>query len=245
MTTIRDISDLVRILQEKPEWADILRGALLSQELLDLPQTFAKFVEIHREQMNGIFHKLDALEEGQARLEGGQFGLESRAERIERTVNDMRGEIGNLSGFLFQGQAASLSDIIARRDFGLRDTSLIHHVEHVWDNDLKTLLDVAAETDSLDFTQEDAYEVALADAVVRGSGPGGRTQYLLVEAWVTATPEDVANAARRANLLAIATGAPVQPLVIAEKAVGETWEAAASRSVPISLFQHGRAAPPQ
>lgn len=238
MTTIRDISDLVRILQEKPEWADILRGALLSQELLDLPQTFAKFVETHREQMNGIFHKLDALEEGQARLE-------SRTERIERNVNDMRGEIGNLSGFLFQGQAASISDGIARRDFGLRDTSLIHHVDHVWDNDLKRLLDEAAETDSLDFTQEDAFEVALAKAVVRGSGPGGQTQYLLVEAWVTATPEDVANAARRANLLAIATGAPVQPLVIAERATGETREAAASRSIPISLFQHGRATPPQ
>ena len=46
MTTINNIADLLRIIREQPEWADALRGALLSQELLELPQRFAEFVAI-------------------------------------------------------------------------------------------------------------------------------------------------------------------------------------------------------
>ena len=44
MTTVNDIADVLRIIREQPEWADALRGALLSQELLELPQRFAEFV---------------------------------------------------------------------------------------------------------------------------------------------------------------------------------------------------------
>ena len=238
MTTIRDISDLVRILKEEPEWADILRGVLLSQELLDLPHTFAKFVETHREQMNAIYHRLEALEAGQARLE-------STTERLEHAVNAMHDEMGYLSGANFQRRAGIISDRIAERDFGLRDTRLIHHIDHPEVNELNTLLGRAAESDTLDFTEEDAFEVSSALAVVRGTGPGGQPEYLLVEASVTAAPEKVANAARRADLLATATGAPVRPLVIAKTALQEARDAAVDHSVPILLFQNGRVSPPQ
>ena len=46
MTSINDISDLVRILKEQPEWADTIRAVLLGQELLELPARFAEFVEL-------------------------------------------------------------------------------------------------------------------------------------------------------------------------------------------------------
>ena len=49
MTTINDISDLVRILREDPAWAEAVRSVLLTQELQSLPERFDRFVELTRE----------------------------------------------------------------------------------------------------------------------------------------------------------------------------------------------------
>ena len=44
-TTINDISDLSRILQENPEWAETLRSLLLSREVLTQPEKMAQLTE--------------------------------------------------------------------------------------------------------------------------------------------------------------------------------------------------------
>ena len=49
MTTINTIEDLARILREQPTWAEALRALLLTQDLLDLPGRFDRFVETKRE----------------------------------------------------------------------------------------------------------------------------------------------------------------------------------------------------
>ena len=49
-TNINDIEDLMRILDENPEWVEALRARLLTRELVELPQKFAelsqKFAEL-------------------------------------------------------------------------------------------------------------------------------------------------------------------------------------------------------
>ena len=44
-TTINDISDLARILEERPEWAETLRSLLLSREVLEQPEKMAQLTE--------------------------------------------------------------------------------------------------------------------------------------------------------------------------------------------------------
>ena len=41
MATINTIEDLLRLLDENPEWLEALRARLLTRELLELPQTVA------------------------------------------------------------------------------------------------------------------------------------------------------------------------------------------------------------
>ena len=43
-TTIHTIEDLIRILDDNPEWADALRARLLTKELIELPEKFTQFV---------------------------------------------------------------------------------------------------------------------------------------------------------------------------------------------------------
>ena len=137
MTTINDISDLIRILRDDPAWADAVRSVLLSEQLLNLPQEVAALTRAFREFAEATNRRLESLEAGQdelkqgqqrlgerqERLEQGQQRLEERQERLEQgqaqlqttvdtlqtTVNGMRGELGNLSGSFFQKRAANFA----------------------------------------------------------------------------------------------------------------------------------------
>ena len=73
MTTINTIEDLARILREQPTWAEAMRALLLTQELLDLPARFDRFVEIQQETNQLTARRLNAIEE---RLDGveGRMG---------------------------------------------------------------------------------------------------------------------------------------------------------------------------
>ena len=45
MTTVNDIQDLIRILDERPEWREDLRRALLTEDFLSLPRALAQLTE--------------------------------------------------------------------------------------------------------------------------------------------------------------------------------------------------------
>ena len=61
MTTINTIEDLMRLLDESPEWLEAVRARILTRELLDLPGQFARFAETTDQRfdtMNGRFDRL-------------------------------------------------------------------------------------------------------------------------------------------------------------------------------------------
>ena len=103
MTTVNDISDILRIIREQPEWADALRGALLGQELLELPQRFAEFVQAVDKRFAALESDVAELKAGQARLEDrftnleGRFtNLEGRFSNLEDRFSNLEGTVGNL-----------------------------------------------------------------------------------------------------------------------------------------------------
>lgn len=101
MTTIHTIEDLIRILDERPEWNEALRSRMLSRELLNLPQAFAQFAE-NTERRLAVLEttlaefiastnqRLAALEGGQAELREGQARLEAGQARIENDLAPLK-----------------------------------------------------------------------------------------------------------------------------------------------------------
>ena len=229
MTTINDISDLIRILRDDPAWADAVRSVLLSQELLRLPEEVAAFTKAFREHAETTNRRLESLEAGQDELKQGQAQLQT-------TVNGMRGDLGNLSGSLFQRRAANFAVRVARRDFHLRQTSLVHQADHVGDSTLKQMLDEAAEDASRDFNEDGAALVEQADAVIAGKAPDGTEVYLLVEASITVLKDDVDRAKDRAELLQRAVGTTTHALVIGEAIADEAATQAKDRAVEFVEF---------
>ena len=236
MTTINDISDLIRILRDDPAWADAVRSVLLSQELLRLPKEVAALTRTVGEHTETTNRRLESLEAGQDQLRQGQDQLRQGQAQLQTTVNGMRGDLGNLSGSFFQRWAANFAERVARRDFHLRQTSLVHHADQTGDSTLKRMLNDAAEDASRDFTEDDADLVERADAVIAGRAPDGTEAYLLVEMSVTVAKDDVDRAKDGAELLQRAVGATTLALVIGEAITDEAATLAKDRTVTFAKF---------
>jgi len=61
-TTINTIEDLVRIMDNHPEWVEAKRVRLLSGEVLELPQTMARLTETVDSFAASTNKRLDAIE---------------------------------------------------------------------------------------------------------------------------------------------------------------------------------------
>ena len=136
----------------------------------------------------------------------------------------------------FQLRAANFAERVARRDFHLRQTSLVHHADQTGDSTLKRMLNDAAEDASRDFTEDDADLVERADAVIAGRAPDGTEAYLLVEMSVTVAKDDVDRAKDGAELLQRAVGATTLALVIGEAITDEAATLAKDRTVTFAKF---------
>ena len=91
-TAINDISDLARILEEHPEWAETLRSLLLTRELVELPEKVAQLTE----RVDRLIRRLDAfiLEQQETNRELREFNQEQRETNRElREFNQEQREI--------------------------------------------------------------------------------------------------------------------------------------------------------
>ena len=198
MTTINDISDLVRILREDPDWAEAVRSVLLTQELQSLPERFDRFVELTRENNELVNRRLERLEEGQQRLEEGQQRLENRMDRME-------GRLGNLEGSDTERRARENILNIAKDELGLSRGSILLARGRNTDPEFLGSIN-NAEVLSL-ITEEQADHVLLADIIIRARRVEDR-RYVhgVFEVSSTIGLNDIRRARERADAVAAATG---------------------------------------
>ena len=98
MTTINSIEDLARILREHPEWVDNLRSLLLTEDSLDLPARFDRFVQSQEETNRSLEETNRRLSELLAELKEINEDNRQRLARLEGRVDRMEGRFGNLEG---------------------------------------------------------------------------------------------------------------------------------------------------
>ena len=89
MTTINTIEDLVRLLDEKPEWAEALRSRLQTRELTELPGKFESF----RAEMHQAFADLAQSVQG---LADALTATNDRLDKAEEDRRDLREVVGGL-----------------------------------------------------------------------------------------------------------------------------------------------------
>src|SRR5881409_3437514 len=88
--TVEDFNDLVRILEEKPEWRAALRRQVLTDELLALPEEVASLrAETER--------RFQELVEAQKRIEGQIAELATAQKRAEEQVITLTAQMATLT----------------------------------------------------------------------------------------------------------------------------------------------------
>ena len=206
MATINTIQDLLRLLDENPEWVDALRARLLTQELLELPEQFAQFaaemtefkatVERFIEATNKRF---DALEAGQARLEAGQARHESELKELRRDIGVLRG-----------GHARSTA---IRKSAGIARGMGLRRSRNLSMDDLYDMIDSA---DTSDIHANVLTSFANADLVMEAADSEGGTCYAAVEISYTVHDRDISRASRNSRFLTRFTGRPAFAAVSGE-----------------------------
>ena len=213
-TTINDITDLIRILEQQPQWANALRSILLSPELLELPEKFAEFVAATNDNFRTVNRRLESLETGQAELKAGQAELraELRAgqQRLENRVNRMAGDISNLRGTDYERYASKMSRRLARRHLNVFKAKVF---SDRWNSfEASKLASDAVELGLV--TDEESEEMELTDLIVLGQDEDGNPVYITIEVSITIQDHDVERAEMRAEVLSRATGVKAMPAVI-------------------------------
>ena len=225
MTNINDIADLAQVLQDNPQWRDIIRAILLGDEMLEIPGRIADLISINEM----IVERLERLEAGQAKLESSQTRLESGQARLESGMTNLSSRFGNIIGSDYERRAAQSARRLVRLGLGIRRARVLLAKTAPDRNEIPELLNEAAENGIV--SDDEADDLLLADIILTGEGAGGETAYAVCETSVTLYDHDVLRAKRRAGILQRASGLTVLPAVIGQSAPQGTLDLADRENV--------------
>ena len=198
-SNINDIEDLMRILDENPQWVEALRARLLTRELLELPQVVAEIAE-----------RIARIEENQADLARSQADLaRSHAQlaealvRLESRQDRMQDDLGWLKGRMVYDIVRNDAGIIAR-EMGFVLKQMLVRAD---------LMKLTRGQDVSDLSRGTLQSFHRADLMMRVADAEGGQRYIAVEASFTVNGRDSRRALRNAELMTRFTGQPAMAAV--------------------------------
>ena len=211
MTTINNIEDPVRLLDEHPQWLDAVRARVLTRELIELPQTLARFASGTNEHFTEVddsderffdkrFDRVDErfveVDKRFDRVDEHFVEVDRRFDRVEGCVNALRNDIAPLKGAHVRNAAVREAGLIAE-DMGL---TLVQTLDP---EQIRTLSQSKGTTD---ISESDLRSFRRADLIMEVTDSNGETCYVAVEVSFTANGRDTKRAVRNAEFLTRFTG---------------------------------------
>ena len=207
MSTINTIEDLVRLLDEHPQWLDAVRARLLTRELIELPQTLARFAAGTNERFDGVDQRfaevdqrLDKIDQRFDKVEGEmneRFDkVDQRFDKVEGDISWLRDDIAPLKGAHVRNAALREAGLIAE-DMGFA------LVQTLTPEEISTLTQSRSTTD---ISANDLRSFRRADLIMEVTDREAETCYVAVEISFTANGRDTTRAIRNAGFLTGFTG---------------------------------------
>ena len=128
MTTINNIEDLVELLDKHPRWLDAVRARVLTRELIELPQTLARFAAGTNERFAEVDQRFDKVDQRFDKVEGemnerfdkveGEMNerfdkVDQRFDKVEGDISGLRDDIAPLKGAHVRSAAVREAGLIA------------------------------------------------------------------------------------------------------------------------------------
>lgn len=247
--TVEEFRDLVRILEERPEWRAELRRLVLTDELLALPELVQALGEAQRrteEQVTALAQRVDTLTQRVDTLTQQVAVLTQQMTALTESQRHLMYQVADLTG-IARTLSSDVGDLKGygleyryRNHFPAYFGGLIRRARLLAGEELTALLEAAVERGQLSETEAD--EVMLADLVLRGRRrEDGVEVYLVVEVSWGVGLYNVERAARRATLLG-RTGIPTIPVVAGNTVMQEA--ATLAQMLLVWQVTDGRVTPP-
>ena len=96
MTTINDIEDFVRVLQEHPDWLATVRALVLGEELMRLPEQLAQFIAATDRNFQLVNQRLERLENDVAGLKADMTGVKSDVAGLKTDMTGVKSDVAGL-----------------------------------------------------------------------------------------------------------------------------------------------------
>ena len=205
MTTIADINDLARILREHPEWRDTIRGLVLGDEVLTLPEKLASFIEATDRNFQLVHERFDRMDERFDRMDERFNRMDERFDRMDERFNKMDGRLDNTVGTYYEYRAEKIVPSLVGQRLGLTRPKVLIGGRLGVTSEFMELADDALDEDRI--TQDEWAEIRTSDLVLSCVRRADRAQvYFVAEVSVTTSDSDIERAARRATILTGMTG---------------------------------------
>lgn len=227
MTTIRDIADFVRIINEQPEWNDTIRGIILGRELLEMPQRFAEFMRVTEENNRLVAERLGRLESNVVELKTSVSGLETSVSGLQTDMSDMKdwraettrrldrieGRLGNLEGAEAERRVHSDMVNIASRRLGLTHAHIIQSWIVARSPEFQGLINDAEDQNVI--TEEQGDHLERADVILSARRRNDRQAvHAVAEVSINVADYDITRARERADTLSVIMGTPALALTV-------------------------------
>ena len=218
MTTINTIEDLVQLLDKHPRWLDAVRARVLTRELIELPQTLARFAAGTNEHFAEVDQQFDKVDQRFDKVEGemnerfaevgqrfdkveGEMnerfdGVDQRLDKVEGDIGGLRNDIAPLKGAHVRSAAVREAGLIAE-DMGFT------LVRTLTSEQIRTL---SQSVSTADIPAGDLRSFRRADLIMEVTDGEGETCYVAVEISFTANGRDTTRAVRNAGFLTAFTG---------------------------------------
>ena len=219
MTTINTVDDLIRALDENPEWVEPLRARLLTPELLEMPQTLAKlavtmhqqFEEVNknavefRQEVNSTFAELR-----QEMRDGFQAQRDYTDDKVGELRQEMHTGFQAIRGDIAVLKAGHALNTVLKAPSSITDGLGLTRVRILDYDDLR---DLTLQGDVADIPHNVILSFRRADLVMEAVDSSGETCYVAVEVSFTANGRDTERAIRNAAFLTRFTGQPAYAAV--------------------------------
>ena len=203
MATINTIQDLIRVLDENPEWLEELRSRLLTRELLELPDRVTQLSERVTQLSEEV--RAFAVEMRAFAAEMRAFAAETRRrlDLMDRRFDRMENSIGRMKAAYAERRVLRQTDIIA----GEMGLAWVRNLEY------EEIRDLVQRSERSDIPLDDIKSFRKADLIMESRDADGGTHYVPVEVSFTAEARDTGRALRNARFMARFTGNPAHPAV--------------------------------
>ena len=204
MTTINTIEDLIRVLDENPEWMEVLRSRILTRELLELPARFAEYARTNDERMAAIDRRFEAIDRRFEAIDRRFEAIDRQFDTVNVHLQALDRRLGRFEQDMAFFRSRHASEMVREQTRRLAREVGYRSVRTLNVDDLYDMVD-EADTDGISASALRSFRLAdlVIEAVKTDTGEPG---YIAVEISFTVNGRDTERAFRNADFLRRFTG---------------------------------------